>query len=178
MTPVTVPAHVGDLRWPVLSAIRVDSGDYPAELMLLVDCGEGTPNEPYATLQLFIWPTRTKLQDGHYDLTWAEAQRGLLHRAGLLPQHRVEVVTVRHPERANQHTIFVDGTHRDTGVARDVQVVVVDVNLVDGLDGDAVAGDPVLSGAATDLAAVSAAVRTHVREVAASYLDDRDGDTR
>ena len=181
MTPVTVPAHVGDLRWPVLSAIRVDSGDYPAELILLVDCGEGTPNERHATLQLFIWPTRTKLQDGHYDLTWAEAQRSPLHRAGLLPQHRVEVVTVRHPQRANQHTIFVDGTHRDTGVARDVQVVVVDMNLdvnfVDGLDGDAVAGDPILSGAATDLAAVSPAVRTHVREVAASYLDDRDGDT-
>jgi hypothetical protein len=53
MTPAALPAHVGDLRWPVLSAIRVDSGDYPAELMLLVDCGEGTPNEPYATLQLF-----------------------------------------------------------------------------------------------------------------------------
>jgi hypothetical protein len=173
MTPVAVPTHVGDLQWPVLSAIRVDSRDHPAELILLVDCGEGMPNEPYATLQLFIWPTRTKLQDGHYDLTWAEAQRSLLHRAGLLPRHRVEVVTVRHPQRANQHTIFVDGTHRDTGVAPDVQVVVVDVDL----HGDAVEQDLVLSGAATDLRAVSPAVRIHVREVAASYLDDRDGDT-
>jgi hypothetical protein len=173
MKPVAVPTRVGDLQWPVLSAIRVDSGDHPAELILLVDCGEGTPNEPYATLQLFIWPTHTKLQDGHYDLTWAEAQRSLLHRAGLLPQHRVEMVTVRQPQRANQHTIFVDGSHRDTGIARDVQVVVVDV----ALDDDTVAGDPVVSGAATDLAALSPAVRTHVREVAASYLDARDSDT-
>jgi hypothetical protein len=87
------------------------------------------------------------------------------------------VVTVRHPQRANPHTIFVDGTRRDTGVARDVQVVVVDVDPDDGLDGDAVAGDPVVSGAATELAAVSPAVRTHLREVAASFFDDRDGDT-
>ena len=168
MKPIALPTHVGDRHWPVLSAIRVDTGEHPAELIVLVDCGEGMPNEPYATLQMFIWPTHNKLQDGHYDLNLAEAQRSLLARAGLLPRHRVEVVTVRHPDNANQHTIFIDGQRRDTGVG----VVVVDVDLDDvGIS------EPAVNGAATDLQTVSPAVVTHVREVAASYLDDRDGDT-
>ena len=95
----------------------------------------------------------------------------MLQRAGLLPKHRVEVVTVRHPEQANDHTIFIDGQRRGSGVSDDVSVIVVDVDL-----DDAGISQPAVSGAATDMRKVSRAAATHVGDVTASYLDDHDVD--
>ncbi|MGI5243357.1 hypothetical protein [Dactylosporangium sp. CA-139066] len=43
---VAPPTHVGADRWPVLSYVRVTAADHPAEFIVLVDCGEGTPDSP------------------------------------------------------------------------------------------------------------------------------------
>jgi hypothetical protein len=56
MNPVVAPTTVGDLAWPVLSAVRVSTAEHPAEFVVLVDCGEPTPRQPYATLRLYVWP--------------------------------------------------------------------------------------------------------------------------
>src|SRR5439155_4606291 len=39
VTPVRVPTHVGDLRWPVQAAVRVlaEPGDGPVEFVVVVD---------------------------------------------------------------------------------------------------------------------------------------------
>jgi hypothetical protein len=81
---VAPPTHVGEDPWPVLSAVRVSIAEDPAEFVVIVDCGEGTPQHPYATLQVFIWPTRRKVTDGEYNLTFDQARRSLAERAGLL----------------------------------------------------------------------------------------------
>jgi hypothetical protein len=85
MQPVAPPTHVGDLHWPVLSAVRVEGGDHPAEFVVLVDCGEPAPHEPYATLLVHVWAEHSKAEQGEYDLTFAQAKRSLAERAGLLP---------------------------------------------------------------------------------------------
>ena len=118
MSPVPIPTHIGDLRWPVQAAVGVLSATEggPVEFVVVVDCGEGTPTGRYGVLAAYVWPDRIVAQQGEYDLTFARAQQIMLERAGLLPTARVEVVTVRDPERANEHTIFVDGRRRDTTV--------------------------------------------------------------
>jgi hypothetical protein len=118
---VPIPTRAGDLRWPVQPAVRVhperDTADAgPAEFSVVVDCGGGTPTHPYAVLTVYVWPDRVVADRGHYDLTFARAQQIMVERAGLLPTPTVEVVTVRDPDHANEHTIFVDGTRRDTTV--------------------------------------------------------------
>jgi hypothetical protein len=48
---VLPPTHVGELRWPVLSAVRVGDADYPAEFVVIVE----TSRESYAVLRLLNW---------------------------------------------------------------------------------------------------------------------------
>src|SRR5690606_12163971 len=117
---VAPPTHVGEDQWPVLSAVRVNTADDPAEFVVLVDCGEGTPLHPYATLQVFIWTkrrTRRKVGDGEYNLTFEQARRSLAQRAGLAPARTttVELVVVRDPDTANDYAVFVDGVRRPDG---------------------------------------------------------------
>src|SRR2546423_8839334 len=99
VTPVRVPTHVGDLRWPVQAALRVlaEPGDGPVEFVVVVDCREGTPTRRYAVLTVYVWPDRVVAERGEYDLTFDRAQQIMLERAGLRPTKRVEVVTVRDP---------------------------------------------------------------------------------
>lgn len=131
MRVVTPPTHVGEDHWPVLSYVRVTTADEPAEFVVLVDCGEGTPQHPYATLRVFVWPNRRKVADGEYNLTFDQARRSLAERARLLPHttSRVEVVVVRDPDAANDYAIFIDGTHRPDGTAHHVRVVTHDIDL-------------------------------------------------
>lgn len=77
-----IPTVVGDLRWPVISAVRLNASD-PAEYIVIADCGEGTPHERYATLRVTVWPDRTVAQQGQYDLSFTQAQRSMLQRADL-----------------------------------------------------------------------------------------------
>jgi hypothetical protein len=130
---VAPPTHVGIDGWPVLSAVRVATADtanqVPAEFVVLADCGEGTPREPYATFRVFVWPDHSKTTDGEYDLTFAQAQRSLTERAGLLPTATVEVVVVRDPDRANDYTVFIDGAHQPAGRTGTVRVVCHDIDL-------------------------------------------------
>src|SRR5262245_52197827 len=111
---VAPPSRVGDLRWPVLSAMRVNTVDEPAEFVVIVDCGEGTPREPFATLHVYVWRDRTHAEQGEYNLTFDQARRSLAERAGLLPtaRTRVEVVVVRDPDAANDYAVFVDGVRQ------------------------------------------------------------------
>jgi hypothetical protein len=131
MRVVAPPTHVGEDHWPVLSCVRVTAADEPAEFVVLVDCGEGTPQHPYATLRVFVWPTRRKVADGEYNLSFDQARRSLAERARLLPHttSSVEVVVVRDPDAANDYAIFVDGTHRPDGKANGVRVVTHDIDL-------------------------------------------------
>jgi hypothetical protein len=129
MQPVAPPTHVGDLHWPVLSAVRVEGGDHPAEFVVLVDCGEPAPREPYATLLVHVWAEHSKAEQGEYDLTFTQAKRSLAERAGLLPTTTVEVLIVRDPDQANDHTIVVDGHHRPDGKTDTVRVVTHDIDL-------------------------------------------------
>jgi hypothetical protein len=122
---VAPPTHVGEDQWPVLSAVRVNTADDPAEFVVLVDCGEGTPVHPYATLHVFIRPTRRKVADGEYNLTFDQARRSLAGRAGRPPTTTttVEVVVVRDPDAANDYAVFIDGTHQPDGSANGVRVI-------------------------------------------------------
>jgi len=127
---VAPPTHVGEHRWPVLSAVRVNTGDQPAEFVVLVDCGDGTPEHPYATLRVSIWPEQRKVSQGQYNLTFDQARRHLAERAGLLPATvTVEVVVVRDPVAANDYAIFVDGTRIPDGHTGRVRVITHDVDL-------------------------------------------------
>jgi hypothetical protein len=91
---------VGEQKWPVLSAVRVSTADHPAEFVVLVNCGEGTPRHPYATFQVFIWPHHRSASDGGY---------GLAERAGLVPTTRVEVVMVPDPDPDAAH--YAEAVH-------------------------------------------------------------------
>lgn len=66
MKPILPPTHVGDLNWPVVSYLRLDTGDTPAEFFVLVDSGEGIPNQPYATMRVLVWPDHSKTE--HQDI--------------------------------------------------------------------------------------------------------------
>ena len=171
MKPVLPPTRVGDLNWPVVSYIRLDTGDVPAEFIVLVDCGEGPPREPYATLRVLVWPYCTKSGLGHHDMSYAQAQRSLVQRAGLLPVSTVEVVTVRDPDCSNDHTVFIDGRQRCDGTSDLVQVITHDIDLGAGeITADWVAGQ--LERTQT----LSPAAAVHARDAIASYTDDIDVD--
>jgi hypothetical protein len=91
MRLVAPPTHVGEDQWPVLSAVRVNTADDPAEFVVLVDCGEGTPVHRYATLRVFVWTTqrtRRKIGDGEYKLTFEQARRSLAERASTVASTR------------------------------------------------------------------------------------------
>lgn len=173
---VAPPTHVGEDQWPVLSAVRVNTADDPAEFVVLVDCGEGTPQHPYATLQVFIWPkrrTRRKVADGEYNLTFEQARRSLAERAKLLPttSTTVEVVVVRDPDAANDYAVFVDGTHQPDGRADGVRVITHDIDL------GAVEITPVWVDQQLKRAdALSPAAARHARDAVLTYVDDMQVD--
>ncbi|WP_432830834.1 hypothetical protein [Dactylosporangium sp. CA-092794] len=171
MHPVVVPTTVGDLRWPVLSAVRVSTAEHPAEFVVLVDCGEPTPREPYATLRVYVWPDRSKAEHGEYNLTFAQAQRSLAERAGLLAHHTVEVVVVRDPDASNDSTVVIDGTVRPHGSTDHVRVITHDIDLgAQDITPDWVAGQLESARRLSPAAAARAA------EVIAAYADDTDLD--
>ena len=60
---------------------------------------------------------------GEYDLTFAQAQHSLAERAGLLPDHTVEVIVVRDPDRSNDYTVVIDGTIRPDATTDHVRVL-------------------------------------------------------
>jgi hypothetical protein len=114
-----------------MSAVRIATTDDLAEFVVLVDCGEGTPTERYATLLVFLWPDRIKTTDGEYNLTFPQGMQSLAERAGLLTAKtvKVEVVVVRDPDYANDYTVFIDGQHQPTGESGDVRVLIHDIDF-------------------------------------------------
>lgn len=174
---VAPPSHVGEDRWPVLSAVRVSTADDPAEFVVLVDCGEGTPVHRYATLQVRVWTKpriRRKIGGGEYDLTFDQARRSLAERAGLMPTTTttVEVVVVRDPDAANDYAVFVDGTHQpDGGRANGVRVITYDIDL------GAVEITPAWVDDQLKRAdALSPAAARHARDAVLDYVDDIEVD--
>ena len=171
MHPVVPPTTVGDLHWPVLSAVRVNTTDEPAEFVVLVDCGEPTPREPYATLRLYICPDHSKAEQGEYDLTFAQAQYSLADRAGLLRDRTVEVIVVRDPDRSNDYTVVIDGTIRPGAATDHLRVITHDIDLG--------AEDITPAWVAAQLESarrLSPAAAAHAAEVIAGYADDTDVD--
>ena len=173
---VAPPTHVGEDPWPVLSAVRVNADWEPAEFVVLVDCGDGMPLHPYATLQVNVWTgrrTRRKVSDGEYNLTFEQAQRSLVERAGLAPTTTatVEVVVVRDPDAANDYAVFVDGTHRPDGrinrQADGVRVITYDI------DPGAVEITPAwIEQHLYSADALSSAAARHARDAILAYADD------
>ena len=171
MDPVVVPTSVGSLRWPVLSAVRVSTKENPAEFVVLVDCGEPTPREPYATLKLYVWPDHSKAEQGEYDLTFARAQHSLADRAGLLDHHSVEVIVVRDPDRSNDYTVVIDGTLQPHATTTHVRVITHDI------DRGAQDITPAWVAAQLDTTrSLSPAAASYAAEVIAMYADDTDPD--
>ena len=108
--PTSIPDRVGVDGWPVVSAVRYGTGTAPVEYIAIVDCGEGTPTHPYATVHLYLWPDDIKTRAGQYNLTWQQARRSLAERAGLIPTPRVEVVIyAREPYDQDRTVVFIDG---------------------------------------------------------------------
>lgn len=108
--PASIPDRVGVGRWPVISAVRYGTGTDPVEYIAIVDCSEGTPTHPYATVHLCLWPDQIKTGDGQYNLTWQQARRSLAERAGLIPTPRAEVVIyAREPYAHDRTVVFIDG---------------------------------------------------------------------
>jgi hypothetical protein len=172
VNPLNPPTHVGDLRWPVMSAVRVGSAEDPAALVVIVDCGEPTPREPYATFRVLQLPHRSKAEQGEYDLTLAQAQRSLAERAGLLPTTEVEVVVVRDPDEANAYAVFVDGQLRPDGKTERVRVVTQDIDL------GAVTVTPAWVAEQLQRATrtLSPAAADHAREAVTTYAHAEDQD--
>ncbi len=169
MKPVQIPSRVGEPNWPVLPAVRVGTTDEPAEFAVIVDCGEPTPGEPYATLRVFGWPNHINTEQGEYDLTFAQAQHSMLQRAGLTPSTRVEVVVVRDPDEANAYTVFIDGQHRPD--RRTDQVLVQTHNIDPGASGVTeawVAAELERAGTLSEAAAA------HACDAVTSYAEDND----
>lgn len=170
---VAPPTHVGEDHRPVLSSVRVSTADRPAEFVVLVDCGEGTPEHPYATLHVFVWPERRKVADGEYNLTFDQARRSLAERAGLLPTTTitVEVVVVRDPDAANDYAIFVDGTRRPDGKGDGARVITHDIDL------GAVDITPEWVAEQLQRAdALSPSAARHARDTVLAYVDDIEVD--
>lgn len=171
MHPVVVPTTVGDLRLPVLSAVRVSTAEHPAEFIVLVDCGEPTPREPYATLRLYVWPDHSRAEHGEYDLTFIQAQRSLAERAGLLANHTVEVIVVRDPDASNDYTVVIDGTIRPHATTEHVRVITHDIDL-----GAQEITPAWVTGQMESARRLSPAAAAHAAEVIAMYADDTDVD--
>jgi hypothetical protein len=113
MIPIILPA-TGPNQAPILSAVRVGTSDTPAEFIVIVDCQEGTPIEPYATLHLYAWPGQVKFRAGVYNLTWVQAKCSLAERAGLIPHRDIEVAVIaREPHQTDLDRVFVDGSPVD-----------------------------------------------------------------
>ncbi|GAA0908079.1 hypothetical protein [Virgisporangium aurantiacum] len=172
MRLVAPPTHVGEDQWPVLSAVRVSTADDPAEFIVLVDCGEGTPEHPYATLRAVVWTrrrTRRKVTDGEYNLTFDAARRSLAERAGLLPTtaSTIEVVVVRDPDFGTDYAMFVDGVRRPEGRTDGVRVVAHDIDL----------GAVEITPASVEQRllradALSPAAARHARDAVLAYVDE------
>ena len=171
MHPVAPPTSVGDLHWPVLCAVRVSTADDPAEFVVLVDCGEPTPREQYATLRVYVWSDHSKAEEGEYDLTFAQARHSLAERVGLLPRSTVEVIVVRDPDRSNDYTVVIDGTIRPDGTSPYVRVITHDIDL------GASEITPAWVVAQQEYAQqLSPAAAAHAGDVIAMYADDNDVD--
>jgi hypothetical protein len=111
---LAIPGRVTVDRLPVISAVRYGTGINPVEYIAIVDCGEGTPNHPYATFHLYVRPGEVKARDGDYDLTWQQARRSLAERAGLIPVPHAEVVILAHePGGTDEAAVFIDGQPAD-----------------------------------------------------------------
>ena len=153
--------------------------------MVVVDCGDGTPRHRFAVLAVYVWPDPVVAEQGVYDLTFDRAQQIMLQRAGLLPTVRVELVTVRDPDAANAHTVFIDGQRRDvtvtrtglrdtgmaasgdTGVAAQVRVVVCDIDA-----GDTGVTPAWVAGMLTRAGTLSPAAAAWAGDVVAGYAED------
>lgn len=171
MKPILPPTHVGDLNRPVVSYLRLDTGDTPAEFFVLVDCGEGTPNEPYATMRVLVWPDHTKTEWGEYNMTFAQAQRSLIERAGLAPTSTVEIVTVRDPDGSSDPAVFIDGVACPDRRSQRVRVVVHDIDIA--------AGEITTDWLASQMGrtrGLSADAATYVRIAVTMYADDNNLD--
>ncbi|MEJ3741787.1 hypothetical protein WEI85_00595 [Actinomycetes bacterium KLBMP 9797] len=171
MIPVQPPSHVGDLAWPVMSYLRLDTRDVPAQFVVIADSGDHSPRGRYATVHVTVWPGHVKERYGRYDPSFARAQLSLIEQAGLLPTSTVEVVTVRDPDRSNEHSIFIDGKARPDGTSLLVRVSVHDSDLgASEITSDWVASQ--LHRAGT----LSPAAAGYARDVIAMYADDNDVD--
>lgn len=169
---VAPPTHVGEDQWPVLSAVRITTADDPAEFVVLVDCGEGTPMHHYATLHVDIWTkrrTRRKITDGEYNLTFDAARRSLAERAGLLPAtaSTIEVVVVRDPDFGTDYATVVDGVRRPEGRADGVRVVAHDIDL-----GAAEITPASVEQQLQRADALSPAAARHARDAVLAYVDE------
>ena len=167
---VLPPPHVGELRWPVLSAVRVGNLDQPAEFVVIVDCGRPAPREQYAVLRLLVWPSHVKDDLGEYDLTFAQARRRMAERAGLPPPVTVEVVVVRDPDAANDYTVFVDGQHRRDQNTDRVRVVIHDID-----PGAAGVSQAWVAAGLRRANELSQAAAAYARDVVIGYADGHDG---
>jgi len=164
---VQPPTHVGEEGWPVMSYLRLEAGDVPAEFVVIADCGEQSPWGRYATVRVAVWSNEIRELYGDYDMSFAQAQHSLLERAGLLPRSVVEVVTVRDPDRRNDYRIFIDGKARPDGTSPLVRVVTHDIDLG--------ASDITQAWATGELdrtATLSPAAAAYARDVIAAYADD------
>lgn len=161
--PPAVPGH----GWPILSTVRRGTSDTPAEFIVVIDCGDGTSTEPYATMHVYAWPDRLKFRDGEYNLTFVQAQRSMLERSGLLPSTTVEVVVVRDPDRANEFAVFIDGAHRPGGKTARVRVLIHDID-----PGAAGVTPAWVTAQVQHTGDLSAAAAAHVRNVVTGYADD------
>ena len=171
MNPVAPPATVGSLHWPVLSAVRTSTANQPAEFVVLVDCGEPTRHERYATLRLYLWPDHSRAEHGEYDLTFAQAQRSLAERAGLLRDHTVEVIVVRDPDHSTDYAVVVDGTLHPHPGTEHVRVITHHIELAtSNITPDWVASQLESTGG------LSPAAATYAAEVIAMYAADADAD--
>ncbi len=130
--PNVIPERAGAGHWPVISAVRNGIGTSPVEYLAIVDCGQGTPTHPYATVHLYLCPDGVKTGEWRYNLTWQQARQSLAERAGLIATPAVEVVVYsREPYAKDDTVVFIDGRPADAdrpAVAVTTRVVYLDVH--------------------------------------------------
>jgi hypothetical protein len=166
--PIAIPTHVTSFRWPVVSAIRID-GPVPAAFIAVVDRGGPIPDQPYAVLRIDLWPDRTEVELGHYDLAFTDAVHRMVQRADALPRPVVEIVTVRDSDQANDHAVFVNGRYDNGAGDLPVTVLVWDIDPgAGGVDDEWVQGH----WSCTDR--LSPAAAAHVRTTVAEYAAHHD----
>jgi hypothetical protein len=175
MHVIAPPTQVGEDHWPVLSFVRVSTAEHPATFVVIVDCGEGTPEHPYATLEVCVWPGRRTVGEGEYNLTFDQARRSLAQRAGLAPTTAtttVEVVVARDPDAANDYAVFVNGTRRVDATTGPVWVITHDIDL------GAAEITPEWDAEQLHRAeGLSPAAARHARDAVLGYVDDTEVDT-